>query len=81
MICCCCHDPQDFFTEALWERLPAAWRDALGGLSSPQVADLLLDRTSQDRRYWVGCRGVVLGVGGGGGVGGGVRGVWGWFGW
>ncbi|KAG7261628.1 hypothetical protein CRUP_002881 [Coryphaenoides rupestris] len=41
----------EFFTEELWEKLPASWREALCGLSFPQVADLLLDSTCQDRRY------------------------------
>ncbi|KAJ3598111.1 hypothetical protein NHX12_001625 [Muraenolepis orangiensis] len=41
----------EFFTEELWEKLPAKWREVLCGLSFPQIADLLLDRTCQDRRY------------------------------
>ncbi|CAL8247767.1 unnamed protein product [Lota lota] len=41
----------EFFTEELWEKLPAKWREVLCGLSYPQIADLLLDTKCQDKRY------------------------------
>ncbi|XP_030225499.1 methyltransferase-like protein 25B [Gadus morhua] len=41
----------EFFTEDLWERLPAQWREVLCGLSFPQIADLLLDTKCQEKRY------------------------------
>ena len=43
--------PQEFFTEDLWEKLPAQWREVLCGLSFPQIADLLLDTKCQEKRY------------------------------
>ncbi|XP_055019946.1 LOW QUALITY PROTEIN: protein RRNAD1 [Boleophthalmus pectinirostris] len=41
----------EFFTEDLWQTLPSSWQSALKHLSFPQIADLLLDSTCQDRRY------------------------------
>uniref|UniRef100_A0A8C6S875 Ribosomal RNA adenine dimethylase domain containing 1 n=1 Tax=Neogobius melanostomus TaxID=47308 RepID=A0A8C6S875_9GOBI len=41
----------EFFTENLWQTLPACWQSVLKDLSSPQIADLLLDATCKDRRY------------------------------
>uniref|UniRef100_A0A4W4FZH7 Methyltransferase domain-containing protein n=1 Tax=Electrophorus electricus TaxID=8005 RepID=A0A4W4FZH7_ELEEL len=34
----------EFFSENLWETLPVGWQKALGDLSPPQIAQLLLDR-------------------------------------
>uniref|UniRef100_A0A8C1FDB6 Methyltransferase like 25B n=1 Tax=Cyprinus carpio carpio TaxID=630221 RepID=A0A8C1FDB6_CYPCA len=41
----------EFFSESLWDTLPVSWQDALGDLTPPQIADLLLDKETQDRRY------------------------------
>ncbi|XP_050986444.1 protein RRNAD1 isoform X1 [Labeo rohita] len=41
----------EFFSESLWDTLPVSWQDALGDLTPPQIADLLLDREIKDRRY------------------------------
>ncbi|XP_072316482.1 methyltransferase-like protein 25B [Eucyclogobius newberryi] len=41
----------EFFTEDLWQTLPSSWQSTLKHLSFPQIADLLLDATCQDRRY------------------------------
>lgn len=41
----------EFFTENLWQTLPTSWQSVLEELSFPQLADLLLDATSKDRRY------------------------------
>lgn len=41
----------EFFTENLWQTLPSSWQSVLKDLSFPQIADLLLDTTSKDRRY------------------------------
>uniref|UniRef100_A0AAZ1XH83 Methyltransferase domain-containing protein n=1 Tax=Oreochromis aureus TaxID=47969 RepID=A0AAZ1XH83_OREAU len=42
---------QEFFTEDLWHTLPSSWQPVLQDLSYPQIADLLLDATHEDRRY------------------------------
>uniref|UniRef100_A0A3Q0RFX7 Methyltransferase like 25B n=1 Tax=Amphilophus citrinellus TaxID=61819 RepID=A0A3Q0RFX7_AMPCI len=41
----------EFFTEDLWHTLPSSWQPVLQDLSYPQIADLLLDATNEDRRY------------------------------
>lgn len=41
----------EFFTENLWQTLPSSWQSVLKDLSFPQIADLLLDATINDRRY------------------------------
>ncbi|XP_039886489.1 protein RRNAD1 isoform X1 [Simochromis diagramma] len=41
----------EFFTEDLWHTLPSSWQPVLQDLSYPQIADLLLDATHEDRRY------------------------------
>lgn len=41
----------EFFTEDLWQTLPTSWQSVLKDLSFPQLAGLLLDATSKDRRY------------------------------
>uniref|UniRef100_A0A8C1FLM9 Methyltransferase like 25B n=1 Tax=Cyprinus carpio carpio TaxID=630221 RepID=A0A8C1FLM9_CYPCA len=41
----------EFFSESLWDTLPVSWQDALGDLTPPQIADLLLDKEIKDRRY------------------------------
>ncbi|KAI7806377.1 protein RRNAD1 isoform X1 [Triplophysa rosa] len=41
----------EFFSESLWDTLPVSWQKALGDLTPPQIADLLLDRDIKDRRY------------------------------
>lgn len=41
----------EFFTEDLWLTLPSNWQPVLQDLTYPQVADLLLDSSHQDRRY------------------------------
>ncbi|KAM9294549.1 methyltransferase-like protein 25B [Gastrophryne carolinensis] len=42
----------EFFTDNLWESLPASWRAALSGLSAPELADQLLSpRSSEEGRY------------------------------
>lgn len=41
----------EFFTEDLWHTLPPSWQSTLKDLSYPQLADLLLDATLQDRKY------------------------------
>lgn len=41
----------EFFTEDLWHTLPSSWQPVLQDLTYPQVADLLLDASHQDRRY------------------------------
>lgn len=43
---------QEFFTEDLWHTLPSSWQPVLQDLSYPQIADLLLDATHEDRRYY-----------------------------
>ncbi len=43
---------QEFFTEDLWHTLPNAWQPVLQDLTYPQIADLLLDATHGDRRYY-----------------------------
>ncbi|XP_063173051.1 methyltransferase-like protein 25B [Candoia aspera] len=40
----------EFFTDDLWGRLPRGWQAALGDLSPPQVAALLLQRGRRRRR-------------------------------
>uniref|UniRef100_A0A8C2A7V1 Ribosomal RNA adenine dimethylase domain containing 1 n=1 Tax=Cyprinus carpio TaxID=7962 RepID=A0A8C2A7V1_CYPCA len=40
----------EFFSESLWDTLPVSWQDALGDLTPPQIADLLLDKEIKDRR-------------------------------
>jgi len=41
---------QEFFSESLWDTLPVSWQEALGDLTPPQIADLLLDKDIKDRR-------------------------------
>uniref|UniRef100_A0A3P8RWW8 Methyltransferase like 25B n=1 Tax=Amphiprion percula TaxID=161767 RepID=A0A3P8RWW8_AMPPE len=41
----------EFFTEDLWHTLPSSWQAVLQELSYPQIADLFLDATNEDRRY------------------------------
>ncbi|XP_059423982.1 protein RRNAD1 [Carassius carassius] len=41
----------EFFSDSLWDTLPVSWQDALGDLTPPQIADLLLDKEIKDRRY------------------------------
>lgn len=41
---------QEFFSESLWDTLPVSWQEALGDLTPPQIADLLLDKEIKDRR-------------------------------
>uniref|UniRef100_A0A4W4FZI1 Methyltransferase domain-containing protein n=1 Tax=Electrophorus electricus TaxID=8005 RepID=A0A4W4FZI1_ELEEL len=41
----------EFFSENLWETLPVGWQKALGDLSPPQIAQLLLDRDAKKRIY------------------------------
>ncbi|XP_056089053.1 protein RRNAD1 [Rhinichthys klamathensis goyatoka] len=41
----------EFFSESLWDTLPVSWQEALGDLTPPQIADLLLDKEIKDRRY------------------------------
>ncbi|XP_048009505.1 protein RRNAD1 isoform X3 [Megalobrama amblycephala] len=41
----------EFFSESLWDTLPVSWQEALGDLTPPQIADLLLDKEINDRRY------------------------------
>nr|AAI52600.1 Zgc:110579 protein [Danio rerio] len=41
----------EFFSESLWETLPVSWQEALGDLTPPMIADLLLDDKIKDRRY------------------------------
>ncbi|KAG1947953.1 protein RRNAD1 isoform X2 [Pimephales promelas] len=41
----------EFFSESLWDTLPVSWQEALGDLTPPQIADLLLDKDIKDRRY------------------------------
>ncbi|XP_056332151.1 LOW QUALITY PROTEIN: protein RRNAD1 [Danio aesculapii] len=41
----------EFFSESLWETLPVSWQEALGDLTPPMIADLLLDNKIKDRRY------------------------------
>uniref|UniRef100_A0A3Q1FLJ1 Methyltransferase like 25B n=1 Tax=Acanthochromis polyacanthus TaxID=80966 RepID=A0A3Q1FLJ1_9TELE len=41
----------EFFTEDLWQTLPSSWQAVLQELSYPQIADLFLDATNEDRRY------------------------------
>ncbi|XP_051999995.1 protein RRNAD1 [Xyrauchen texanus] len=41
----------EFFSESLWDTLPVSWQEALSDLTPPQIADLLLDRETKDRRY------------------------------
>ncbi|XP_030638269.1 methyltransferase-like protein 25B [Chanos chanos] len=41
----------EFFTENLWQTLPVKWQEALGDLSPPQIADLLLDKHFNNRTY------------------------------
>ncbi|XP_051577934.1 protein RRNAD1 isoform X2 [Myxocyprinus asiaticus] len=41
----------EFFSESLWDTLPVSWQKALGDLTPPQIADLLLDKETKDRRY------------------------------
>ncbi|XP_008292096.1 methyltransferase-like protein 25B [Stegastes partitus] len=41
----------EFFTEDLWHTLPSSWQAVLQDLSYPQIADLFLDATHEDRRY------------------------------
>lgn len=39
----------EFFSEKLWESLPLSWQETLDKLSTPQIADLLLDKTVTNR--------------------------------
>ncbi|XP_013880021.1 LOW QUALITY PROTEIN: methyltransferase-like protein 25B [Austrofundulus limnaeus] len=41
----------EFFSENLWHTLPRSWQTVLQHLSYPQIADLLLDASHNDRRY------------------------------
>nr|XP_055066218.1 protein RRNAD1 [Misgurnus anguillicaudatus] len=41
----------EFFSENLWDTLPVSWQKALGDLTPPLIADLLLDKEIKDRRY------------------------------
>lgn len=41
----------EFFSESLWDTLPVSWQKALGDLTPPLIADLLLDKEIKDRRY------------------------------
>ncbi|KAJ7985561.1 hypothetical protein DPEC_G00353360 [Dallia pectoralis] len=41
----------EFFSEDLWDTLPAKWQQVIGNLTPPQIADLLLDRYNMNRSY------------------------------
>uniref|UniRef100_A0A1A7WEH6 Ribosomal RNA adenine dimethylase domain containing 1 n=1 Tax=Iconisemion striatum TaxID=60296 RepID=A0A1A7WEH6_9TELE len=41
----------EFFSENLWDTLPKTWQTVLQDLSFPQIADLLLDASNNNRRY------------------------------
>ncbi|KAL2084376.1 hypothetical protein ACEWY4_019894 [Coilia grayii] len=41
----------EFFSENLWETLPVSWQETLSKLKPPQIADLLLDKTVENRKY------------------------------
>ncbi|KAG9276603.1 protein RRNAD1 [Astyanax mexicanus] len=41
----------EFFSENLWDTLPEGWQKALSDLTTPQIADLLLDNKIKSRIY------------------------------